>query len=358
MAMATNQTVQPAQAAQCVLALPAGSITALAGIDAAALCELIDQTDHIERRALFARLRPARSPAAYVEQLIAVMAETARRLWPTWYTNVSFAMCGNDTLGRQAASSIARATAARSTDVNPSWAEAAARLAVGGELPRVQGFLPEIEVAQLSQAIGGRGTILLVDVSSSADIFRATPLLHALEWTARHSGAALVVLFITLPPLDSPFDPILHGALRVIADAHQQVTRVAETQFPERWLAPWRGAPHPMSETERRVAAMLNDDPELAGMFQFNRVVDTLRGSHPRVDLLCAEARLVVELDGYSDHATQHAFIADRNRDYELTLSGYTVLRLANDEVAQDIERAIEKIRDLVRLNTVRINRS
>jgi very-short-patch-repair endonuclease len=31
-------------------------------------------------------------------------------------------------------------------------------------------------------------------------------------------------------------------------------------------------------------------------------------------------------------------------------LSGYTVLRLANDEVAQDFGRAVEKIRDLVRL--------
>ena len=33
----------------------------------------------------------------------------------------------------------------------------------------------------------------------------------------------------------------------------------------------------------------------------------------------------------------------DRHRDYELSLSGYTVLRLANDEIAQDVEKAIEK---------------
>jgi very-short-patch-repair endonuclease len=40
----------------------------------------------------------------------------------------------------------------------------------------------------------------------------------------------------------------------------------------------------------------------------------------------------------------------DRHRDYELTLSGYTVLRLANDEIAQDIGKAVEKIRDIVQL--------
>jgi very-short-patch-repair endonuclease len=44
----------------------------------------------------------------------------------------------------------------------------------------------------------------------------------------------------------------------------------------------------------------------------------------------------------------------DRHRDYELALSGYTVLRLANDEIAQDIEKAIEKIRDLVALRRAR----
>jgi very-short-patch-repair endonuclease len=64
----------------------------------------------------------------------------------------------------------------------------------------------------------------------------------------------------------------------------------------------------------------------------------------------------VVELDGYSDHATRRAFIGDRQRDYELALSGYTVLRLANDEVMQDFGRAIEKIRNLVRLRRSQMN--
>jgi very-short-patch-repair endonuclease len=45
----------------------------------------------------------------------------------------------------------------------------------------------------------------------------------------------------------------------------------------------------------------------------------------------------------------------DRHRDYELTLTGYMVLRLANDEIGQDIVKSIEKIRDLVRLRRVQI---
>jgi hypothetical protein len=77
-------------------------------------------------------------------------------------------------------------------------------------------------------------------------------------------------------------------------------------------------------------------------LFCFNWFVDTVRGSRPKVDLVWIDGRLVVELDGYPDHATRRAFIGDRHRDYELALSGYTVLRLANDEVVQDFGRAIE----------------
>ena len=101
---------------------------------------------------------------------------------------------------------------------------------------------------------------------------------------------------------------------------------------------------------------MLGDDAELGALFHFNWLVDTVRGSRPKVDLVWMEGRLVVELDGYPDHTTRRAFISDRNRDYELALSGYTVLRLANDEVQQDFGRAVEKIRDLVRLRLSQMN--
>ena len=63
----------------------------------------------------------------------------------------------------------------------------------------------------------------------------------------------------------------------------------------------------------------------------------------------------MVELDGYPDHGSRTAFMYDRNRDYELALSGFSVLRLANDEIAQDIEKAVEKIRDMVQLCLTRI---
>jgi very-short-patch-repair endonuclease len=323
---------------------------------------LADQEDHIpdDRRTLFVRARPAGSIEAYVEQVIAALAETAMRLWPVWFTDVSFAMCRDDPLGRQAVGAIAREAAAGSSGISSSWAETAARLALAGLPPRVVSVLPAVDLAQLSLAVSRAGLILVVDVSAAADAPKTAALAHALEWIAQHSRAGVVALFAELPPLDSPFDRILYGARRVISDAEPQRSvsqpETHESDGSETWLAPWRGAPHPLSEIERRLAAMLRDDAELAKLFCFNWFVDTVLGSRPKVDLVWIDGRLVVELDGYPDHATPRAFIGDRHRDYELALSGYTVLRLANDEVVQDFGRAIEKIRDLVRLRRSQMN--
>lgn len=341
------------QAAQFVFCAPGGSVIALGGIDGAALREVIDQAEHIPngRRALFATLPAARSVAAYVEDAITLLAEAALRLWPVWFGDVSFAMCGDNTLGRHAARAIVRETAVNVPGISATWAEAAAHLALAGCRPRVDGALPSIEIAQLSLTISRAGLVLATEANTTAN---AAALVHALEWIAQHSHAAIVVLFSELPSPNPPFDRILYGARRVsgLAGAGHEIrdNGLRLTGQTELWLAPWRGTPHPMSEIEQKLAAMLLADAELAPLFCFNRFVDTVRGSRPKVDLVWTDGRLVVELDGYPDHSTPRAFLSDRHRDYELALSGYTVLRLANEEIQQDFGRAIEKIRDVVRL--------
>jgi very-short-patch-repair endonuclease len=349
----------PNEAGQFVFCVPAGSVVALGGLDNAALRELVDQEERTDgRRALFVKMRPASSVEAHVEQVVAVLAETAMRLWPVWFDDVSFEICRDDTLGHRAAGVIAREAAAQSGDIDPRWAAAAAGLALRGLVPRVVGALPAIELAQLSRAVSRAALVLVADVTAAADRSSAAALAHALAWVAQHTQSAVVALFAELPPLASPFDRILYGARRVLADVepHPGAPESRAAGGAESWLVPWRGSPHPLSEIEQRLAAMLRDDSELATLFCFNWFIDTVRGSRPKVDLVWLEGRLVVELDGYSDHATRRAFIGDRHRDYELALSGYTVLRLANDEVMQDFGRAIEKIRALVHLRRSQLN--
>jgi very-short-patch-repair endonuclease len=345
-------------AAHFVLSAPAGAVVVLAGIDGESLRALVDEVEPEQcgRLALFARIVPASTTEAIVEQVINLLAETARRLWPVWFTDVSFGGCRGDTLGRLAAGAIARSAAEKIAGLSPSWTEAAAKLALDNRAPRVIGTLPAIELAQLALAISRCGLVLVADAHTAA---RTGPnpaaVVHALEWIAQHSQSAVVALFPELPRNEPPFDHIIYGARQVIPAVSAIEPDVPGALGHEPWIAPWRGQPHPLSEIEQRLAKMLAVDLDLEPLFRFNQSIETVRGSRPRVDLVWTEGWLVVELEGYPDHGCMRAFIHDRHRDYELTLSGYTVLRLANVEIAQEYGKAIEKIRDLVRLRRMQI---
>jgi very-short-patch-repair endonuclease len=65
--------------------------------------------------------------------------------------------------------------------------------------------------------------------------------------------------------------------------------------------------------------------------------------------LLWAEGKLVVEIDDAS-HWRKDKYAADRQRDFELMLSGFMVLRITSEEVLSDTPKAIEKIRKCVEL--------
>ena len=54
-----------------------------------------------------------------------------------------------------------------------------------------------------------------------------------------------------------------------------------------------------------------------------------------RRDFVWREARLVVEADSYTWHRSPSALNDDRERDAELTLNGYTVLRFSYEQVAK-----------------------
>jgi hypothetical protein len=178
----SSQYLRVGEVAEFVLSAPGASVVFLSGVNVATVREVIDQSDPpIDRRVLFMRLPPLANVEAYVERAIAVLAQTALHLWPSWFSDVSFAICHDDALGRQAAGVIARETAVRFPTINSHWAETAARLALTGRSPRVPGVLPAIELAQLSLAISRPGLILVVDVSEAADAPNAAALARIIQ---------------------------------------------------------------------------------------------------------------------------------------------------------------------------------
>jgi very-short-patch-repair endonuclease len=346
-----------AAVAEFVMNAPAGAVVALAGVDCADLRRIVDAVEPSPagRRALFVPVAAAPSAAAIAGEIVDLLAETARRLWPVWFTDVSFAACRDDPLGRLAAAAIAREAAREIAGLSPSWAEAAARLALAGRPPRVAGAAMRDEVGQLALAVSRAGLALVADMRVARDGPNPAGAVRALEWIAGAARCAAIALFSELPERAPPFDRILYGARRAAAreDAGPGLVEVEEGDAAP-WIAPWRGKPHPLSDVEQRLARRIEADCELAPLFGFNVVVETARGSRPKVDLLWPEGRLVVEIDGWGVHGNRAAFMYDRHRDYELIVSGYTVLRLANDEIAQDVEKAVEKIRDVARARRAR----
>lgn len=73
-----------------------------------------------------------------------------------------------------------------------------------------------------------------------------------------------------------------------------------------------------------------------------------LRGRTYEVDALWSEARLVVEVDGWSVHSGRQAFEADRRRDAELVRSGYRVVRFTWRRIVDDPRGVAVTLRDLL----------
>jgi very-short-patch-repair endonuclease len=131
-----------------------------------------------------------------------------------------------------------------------------------------------------------------------------------------------------------------------------QICVEGKAQEPEIIARPLRGKPHPLSESEQKMARYIAADMNLADLFEWNSFVRLGPLSNPCVDLLWAEGRLVVEIDDQS-HWRRDKYAADRQRDFELTMSGFMVLRITSDEVLSDTPKAIEKIRRCVELRRV-----
>jgi len=93
------------------------------------LCLIKSIMDRIIQRTLLVRIESASAAEEIVERVIDLLADTALRLWPHWFTDISFAECRSDTLGRAAARIIARQAAETIDGLSHPWAEAAVALA-------------------------------------------------------------------------------------------------------------------------------------------------------------------------------------------------------------------------------------
>jgi len=62
------------------------------------------------------------------------------------------------------------------------------------------------------------------------------------------------------------------------------------------------------------------------------------------VDLLCADARLAIELDGAQHFADAAAYRSDRRKDALLQQNGYFVLRFLAEDVGKRLDEVLDAL--------------
>jgi len=106
------------------------------------------------------------------------------------------------------------------------------------------------------------------------------------------------------------------------------------------------GADRARSATEAFLYRRLETLPETAGRFRLNvELPITFDGwGRMEVDLLCAEARVAVELDGAQHLADSDAYRRDRRKDLLLQENGYFVLRFLAEDLGTHLDDVLDTI--------------
>lgn len=324
--------------------------------------EILGEGEPDDRRFVACSWEEPPAVPGVIDAVVEAMADAALALWPAWYARDGKPN-GLGMVDRLDADLLRGARQAVAT----VWLRAAAERCRSERRPLPDGFPLAVHASQLALAIEPRRLFLVFCVTGEAPRReRLYGLARAAEWFARETAATVFVLVPAALPEQGEWDNINFDQVwldrredAVVQpppageDGTHRVQPAPGTAEGGRatgsfWIWPLQGVPHPNSEGEQLLAARLGRDAELAGLFEFNQPVRTVRDRRYTVDLLWAAGRLVVEVDGYRWHSDPAAFRHDRQRDYELIVSGYVVLRLPHDEVVADLESAVEKIRDVV----------
>ncbi len=91
------------------------------------------------------------------------------------------------------------------------------------------------------------------------------------------------------------------------------------------------------SEAERRLLALLR-------RARLSPTATNIKLAGQEVDVLFADQRLVVEVDGYAFHGTRAAFERDRRRDADLAAAGFRVLRVTWRALTSEPEAVIARL--------------
>jgi len=343
-----------------------------------AFCEDVDGA-RLELRAAAEELEPiptlvalewAQAPAlaSEVDEIRDALARAAASLWPDWYITAEQRL-ERQRLASDPVAGVIEETANAPVHPSASWLREAWRRCSAGRLPLVPRMTAAEQVRQLSRALDPTRLIFALSVASAeATPPRVRAVAHAAEWLAYESQAKTLLLLprawqnhleldhvtyqaLTLePPMAAPAEGAAPASVRTAAAIALSASEPLHVV-----VGPIIGRPR--GEVETLLHDALIADAELAALFEYNQSLILYGEKRCTVDLIWRSGALVIEVDG-NEHRSEAAFGKDRDRDYRVFMSGYTMLRLTNGEVIHNTSGVLNKIRSVVRrLKTLTMQR-
>jgi very-short-patch-repair endonuclease len=106
------------------------------------------------------------------------------------------------------------------------------------------------------------------------------------------------------------------------------------------------GVARARSASEAFLYRRLETLPQTKGRFHLNAELSIPFDGSGRmeVDFLCAESRLVIELDGLQHLESAEAYRCDRRKDLLLQENGYIVLRFLADDVGKRLDALLDAV--------------
>ena len=282
-----------------------------------------------------------------IDDLLDRLDRVARELYPAW---LPAAAVIDDPAGAGvvAVRSIALRDAHDGGHFGPFLADLADRALRGAAV--FDRFAPETRAAELAKVIArsfGRSRVaILVIVPIGLKPENEQVLVSAGRWLADNGGFGIWFVGGSLGSIDDvvrvPFQPPAVDAAVTDESVAGDESAVNVVGYPA--IA---GRPHPASHAEQSLEAALAGVDWAVGR-EWNQQYQAHPLTNPiRVDLLWRAERCVVEIDG-PEHRDPERFANDRQRDVQLQLAGYAVLRFTNTQVVQHRDLVMSQLRQFL----------
>ena len=310
--------------------VPIDRVVQLRGADAGHIALAV--AEHSIDLAAVVTPRSARwtTPREFVGAVLDDLEQVAVELLPAWLPDASDVSRAD--LGGTAAIRMIAAARAAQAHYTHSFLLNLAVLAVTGHRDGSPGLPVRARAAQLARLVaeGFRRTrcVLLVPLPAELTMPKRDAIVAGGDWLTHNAKVA--VWLLGTPSVDMDRVPV--ASLNDVPSG--QVARI--------------GKPHPASAVEAALEAALAAQAWAAGR-RWNQTYRSTSLSTPvRLDLVWPRERCVVELDG-PEHCHPVHYEADRQRDVQLQLDGYAVLRFTNARVVHDVGAVVHQIGTYIR---------